>query len=56
MERLRHVFHTEERKVIVSIDRLDLCKVCIVQAWRNPATNHEVRISVEGFESCCTRA
>lgn len=27
MERLRHVCHTEDRKVLVSIDRLDLCKV-----------------------------
>ncbi|CAM9120754.1 unnamed protein product [Sphacelaria rigidula] len=26
MERLRRVFHTDKRKVIVSIDRLDLCK------------------------------
>ncbi|CAM9666187.1 unnamed protein product [Scytosiphon promiscuus] len=26
MERLRHVCHTEDRKVLVSIDRLDLCK------------------------------
>lgn len=27
MERLRRVFHTDDRKVLVSIDRLDLCKV-----------------------------
>lgn len=27
MDRLRHVCHTEDRKVLVSIDRLDLCKV-----------------------------
>ena len=27
MERLRYVCHTEDRKVLVSIDRLDLCKV-----------------------------
>lgn len=27
MERLRQVCHTEDRKVLVSIDRLDLCKV-----------------------------
>lgn len=26
MERLRHRCHTEDRKVLVSIDRLDLCK------------------------------
>ena len=29
MNRLRHVCHTEDRKVLVSIDRLDLCKVRI---------------------------
>ena len=27
MDRLRRVCHTEDRKVLVSIDRLDLCKV-----------------------------
>lgn len=30
MERLRFVCNTEHRKVLVSIDRLDLCKVGII--------------------------
>ena len=27
MERLKHVCHAEERKVLVTIDRLNFCKV-----------------------------
>lgn len=34
MERLRFVCNTEHRKVLVSIDRLDLCKVGVI-VWQN---------------------
>lgn len=57
MERLRHVFHTDERKVIVSIDRLDLCKARLSrrQAHTNSPDTEDLIKRVAGVTACTVR-